>query len=121
MNTLIRLNQTILLAKEEGDREAIAKLLSQDFSIVRASGEKQDRDTFLNEVPVPVNKNHRRRADRVEVRLFDYCAVFTCRVLTNLDTDVGPATESFWNTLLFFRQGAEWRCTIWQVVKLPND
>ena len=116
---LARLNQKILRAEEEGDRGAMAKLLSQDFSIVRASGEKQDRQTFLNKVPE--NKNRGRRADRVEVRLFDYSAVFTCRVTTTRDKDGKDAIDHFWNTRLFVRQGTEWCCVSWQVAKLPNN
>lgn len=116
--SLILLNQRILRAEEVGDKSSLDSILHADFSIVRASGEKQDRETFLN--AVPANKNRGRSADKVEVRMFGIYAVFTCRITTTLDKDSKPVPGNFWNTRLFKKQGNDWQCVAWQVIEIPQ-
>ena len=113
---LNKLNQCILQAEESGDRDKLAFLLRQDFTIVRASGEKQDRQMFLE--AVEDNKNRGRSADLSDVRLYGNYAIFTCRVTTTRDKDGKAAVGHFWNTRMFVRQDKEWLCLGWQVMKI---
>ena len=79
--------------------------MRNDFTIVRASGEKQDRQMFLDSLEA--NRNRGRSADQSEVRFYRNCAVFTCRVTTTPDKDGKAAVGHFWNTRIFQRQKKE--------------
>ena len=113
---LNKLNQRILQAEESGDRDKLASLLHQDFTIIRASGEKQDKQMYLE--AVEDNKNRRRSADLSNVRFYGNYAIFTCRVTTTRDKDGKVAVGHFWNTRTFVRQDKEWLCLGWQVMKM---
>lgn len=113
---LNKVNQRMLLAEENGNRDKLAPLLHQDFTIIRASGEKQDRQTFLQ--AVEDNKNRGRAADLSDVRFYRNYAIFTCRVTTTRDKDGKADVGHFWNTRMFVRQDKEWRCLGWQVTKM---
>ena len=113
---LNELNQCILQAEESGDQNELAPLLRQDFTIIRASGEKQDRQLFLD--AIEDNKDRGRSADLSDVRVYGNCAIFTCRVTTTRDKDGRVAVGHFWNTRMFVRQGKQWLCLGWQVMKI---
>ena len=112
------LNENILQVEEIGSKEKLEPLLHLDFTIVRASGEKENRQQFLD--AVPANKNRGRSADQVEVRLYDDRAIFACRVTTTRDKDGNQAIDHFWNTRLFVRQNDEWLCAAWLVMKIAE-
>jgi hypothetical protein len=116
-STLIHINQQILRAEEEGDEALLGPLLHPDFTIVRASGEKQDRPAFLK--AVQRNKNLGRTAEQMEVRQYGDWAVFTCRITTTHDKEGKEVVGHFWNTRLFLLQDKAWRCATWQVAKFP--
>ena len=111
---LTDLNEMILEAEEEGRTADLEPRLTADFTIVRASGEKQDRQKFL--AAVPGNAGRGRVADQPGVQLYDECAVFTCRVTTTRNADGTPGGGRYWNTRLFVREAAGWRCAAWQVM-----
>ena len=113
---LNKLNQCILQAEESGDRDNLASHLHQDFTIIRASGEKQDRQMFLK--AVEDNKNRGRSADLTDVRFYGNCAIFTCRVTTTRDKDGKTTVGHFWNTRKFMRHEKGWLCLGWQVMKM---
>lgn len=113
------LNRRILQAEESGDQACLASLLHNDFTIVRASGDKQDRQMYLD--AVEANKSRGRSADQSEVRFYGDCAVFTCRVTTTRDKDGNTAVGYFWNTRMFLRQDKGWLCVSWQVMKICDD
>jgi len=116
---LNKLNRRILQAEESGDQACLASLLHNDFTIVRAGGEKQDRQMYLD--AVEANKSRGRSADQSEVRFYGDCAVFTCRVTTTRDKDGAAALGHFWNTRMFLRQDKGWLCVSWQVMKICED
>jgi hypothetical protein len=116
IEALTRLNQRILQAEEDDDTDTLGALLADDFAIVRASGEQQTREEFLDDVPA--NAHRGRKADRTQVRLYGSDAVFTYRVITKRDSDGNPATAHFWNTRVFRRREGVWRCVAWQVTEL---
>jgi uncharacterized protein DUF4440 len=116
---LNKLNQRILQAEESGDQAYLASILRHDFTIVRASGEKQDRQMYLD--AVVANKSRGRSADQSEVRFYGNCAVFICRVTTARDKDGKAAVGHFWNTRMFLRQDKGWLCVSWQVMKICDD
>jgi len=113
---LNHINQQILRAEEAGDQAILSPLLHPDFTIVRASGEKQDRQTFLD--TVLANKNRGRTNNQLELRLYGDRAVFTCIVTTTENRDGTTNSGRFWNTRLFVREHGEWRCAAWQVMKI---
>src|SRR5207253_7561484 len=78
---LMTLSNRILQAEEAGLKDELATLLHEDFTIIRASGVKQDREAFLD--AVPDNANRGRVAEEPEVRVYDACAVVTLRVRTS--------------------------------------
>jgi ketosteroid isomerase-like protein len=119
MEALTRLNQRILQAEEAGDTDTLAPFLADEFAIVRASGEQQMREKFLDDIPA--NAHRGRKADRTQVRLYGNDAVFTCRATTKRDNDGDPAPASFWNTRVFRRQEGVWRCVAWQVTEMTQD
>lgn len=119
VTAITHMTQDILQAEEAGLQDKLAPLLHQDFTIVRASGEKQNRQQFLD--AVPANKDRGRTADQIEVHLYDDRAVFTCRVTTTRDKDGNQAISHFWNTRLFVRENGEWRCAAWQVMKICDQ
>ena len=113
------LNRRILQAEESGDQAYLASILRQDFTIVRASGERQDRQKYLD--AVEANKSRGRSADQSEVRFYGDCAVFTCRVTTTRDKDGNAAVGHFWNTRMYLPQDEGWLCVSWQVMKICDD
>ena len=113
LNEISQSNQRILQAEEAGSVEEIAPLLAERFTIVRASGEKMDRQAFLS--AVPANANRGRGASQSEVHLVGECAVFTC-VVTTTQTNPGH----FWNTRLFIRENGQSLCAAWHVVRIPD-
>lgn len=119
VDELKALNECILKLEEAGSKDELDRLLYQDFTIIRANGVRQDRQTFLN--AVPTNASRGRSADQPEVRLYGDCAIFTCVVTTTKNPDGSPGGGSFWNTRLFVRQAREWRCAAWQVTPIPRS
>ena len=115
-NELDALNERILQAEEEGLKDEIASLLHKNFTIIRASGAKQDRQTFLD--AVSSNTNRGRTTEQPDVRLYGDCAVFTCIVITTQNSDGTLNPGRFWNTRLFVREQKQWRCAAWQTTKI---
>jgi hypothetical protein len=113
---LTELNERILQAEEAGLAEKLDPLLAADFTIIRASGIKQDRQAFLD--AVPANANRGRSAAEPHVYSVGECAVYTVIVTTTRDADGAPALGHFWNTRLFVYEQGEWRCAAWQVMKI---
>ena len=111
------LNERILAAEEAGRRADLEPLLTDDFWIVRASGAKQDWETFL--AAVEGNSGLGRTADQHAVQLYAGCVVFTCRVTTQRAPNGGPGGQ-FWNTRLFLPHGDDWRCAAWQVTRISE-
>jgi uncharacterized protein DUF4440 len=111
------LNERILKLEEAGSKIELDRLLHQDFTIIRGSGVKEDREAFLK--AVPANAGRGRTADQPEVRLYGDCAVFTCVVTTTKNPDGSLGGGRFWNTRLFVRQAGEWLCVAWQVTPIP--
>ncbi len=109
------LNQQILQAEEDGNQAFLAPLLASDFTIVRASGIKQDRRAFLD--AVPDNAHRGRIADQLEIHPYGDCAVAIIRVTTSQNKDGALAVGHFWNTRVFIRQEEQWRCVAWQVTE----
>jgi hypothetical protein len=114
--SLIDLNEQLLRAEESGSRDGIEPWLDQDFTIIRASGAKQDRQTYLD--AVQANAHRGRSADEIEVHMYEKCAVYICRVTTTKNPDGTESIRRFWNTRLFVREGSEWRCAAWQVTEI---
>ncbi len=116
ISELLALNERILQAEEMGLKDEIAPLLHKDFTIIRATGVKQDRQTFLD--AVSSNANRGRTTEQPEVRLYGDCGVFTCIVMTMQNPDGSPNAGRFWNTRLFVREQSQWRCAAWQTTKI---
>lgn len=116
-NSLIELNDLILRAEETGLTNDLTPHLHEDFTIIRANGVMQDGKTFLEAVPKNIRRD--RSIDRIQVCPYDdNCAIYTCRVTTNLDKDGNPAVGYFWNTRVYIRQKGVWRCVSWQVTEI---
>jgi hypothetical protein len=113
---LTALNERILQAEEAGLTADLATLLHKDFTIIRASGDKHDRQAFLD--AVPNNANRGRSAAEPQVSSVGECAVYTVIVTTRRGADGAPAIGHFWNTRLFVQEDNQWRCAAWQVMKI---
>src|SRR5437899_2137949 len=94
VKVLTILNQQVLQAEEEGNQAVLDPLLVSDFTIVRASGIRQDRQKFLD--VVPDNAHRGRIADQLELHLYGDCAVAIIRVTTSQNKDGAPAVGHFW-------------------------
>ena len=114
---LTALNERILQAEEAGLKNDLDPLLAADFTIIRATGVKHDRQAFLD--AVKSNANRGRIAAEPHVYSVGECAVYTVIVTTTRDADGAPAIGHFWNTRLFVQEDNQWRCAAWQVMKLP--
>ena len=119
LETLAKTNESMLAAEEAGDKASLDKYLADEFTIVRATGKTEDRPAYLR--AVPDNKSRGRTASDVEIRLQGDRAVFTCCVTTDHNPDGNPSKGRFWNTRVFQWRDEVWRCTAWQVMKLPGD
>jgi hypothetical protein len=95
------------------------RLLTEDFTIIRASGAKQDREAFLG--AVATNAHRGRTAEEPEIRLYHGCAVVIIRVTTSEKQDGALIARRFWNTRVFFRQEDQWRCATWQVTETRDE
>jgi hypothetical protein len=105
---LTLLNQRILKAEKDGDAETLAALLTGDYTIIRASGVRQDRQMFLD--AVSANAHRGRTAEEPEIRLYQDCAVVILRVTTSRNKDGVLAVGHFWNTRVFLRPEKQWHC-----------
>ena len=115
-NQLTTLNAQILQAEEAGLPDQIAPHLHENFTIIRASGKKENRQAFLD--AVPANANRGRSADQLEIHPYGDCAVVIICVTTSQNKDGAPAVGRFWNTRVFIRQSGQWRCVAWQVTEI---
>ena len=118
VKVLTTLNQQMLQAEEVGNQAVLDPLLVSDFTIVRASGVRQDRQTFLK--AVPDNAHRGRIADQLEIHPYGDCAVVIIRVTTSQNKDGAPAIGHFWNIRTFIRQSGEWHCVAWQVTEIKE-
>lgn len=109
------LNKQMLQAEEDGDAESLARLLTEDFTIIRASGARQDREAYLN--AVGTNAHRGRTAEKPEVRLYGNFAVIIIRVTTTEKRDGALTVLRFWNTRVFIWQEEQWLCATWQVTE----
>jgi hypothetical protein len=116
---LASLNQQLLQAEEDGDSESLARLLTEDFTIIRAGGARQDREAFLG--AVATNAHRGRTAEEPEIRLYHGCAVVILRVITSEKQDGALTVRRFWNTRVFIRQEEQWRCATWQVTETRDE
>lgn len=116
---ITELNQRILKYEEAGAAEELAPLLSEAFIIVRSSGEKADRQAFLN--AVPANANRGRSTTQFNVHLMGDGGLHTCIVTTTQNPDGTANPGRFWNTRLFVRENEQMRCMTWQVMKIRDD
>ena len=115
-NQLTTLNGRILQAEEAGLKDDLALHLHEDFTIIRASGKKENRQAFLD--AVPANANRGRSAGEPNVYSVGECAVYTVLVTTTQNPDGTPNPGRFWNTRLFISEHGQWRCTGWQVMRI---
>lgn len=111
------LNQDILRAEEEGNRDLLDELLHPGFTIMRSTGETQNKGQFLNSVSV--NKNRGRLATQSHVQTVGQCAIYTGIVITVQNPNATSNPGRFWNTRLFVKENGRWVCLSWQVMKLP--
>jgi len=98
----------MLQAEEDGDAENLATLLTEDFTIIRAGGAKQDRKAFLGDVAA--NAHLGRTAEEPEIRLYRDCALAIIRVTTSEKQNGALTVRRFWNTRVFIWQEEQWRC-----------
>ena len=112
MNEIMEINARILEAEEQGQAADFETLLTEDFFIVRSTGQKLDRAAFLADVP---DRKHRgRQAVQPEVHQYKDCAIYTCIVTTSQNPG------RFWNTRLFVLEDGHWRCAAWQVTEVSD-
>jgi hypothetical protein len=112
------LNELILQYEEAGDIAKLKPLLAECFTILSANGEHQDRQVFLN--AVESNKNRGRRSEQPQVQLAGDTALYTCIVETTQDPAGTSNPGRFLNTRMFIHEEGEWRCTAWQVTRIPQ-
>jgi hypothetical protein len=115
---LTTLNEDILRAEEEGDKDAIAPHLHENFTIIRATGIRQNREEFLKAVPANVNRG--RSAETPKIYPYGDCAVVAVQVSTSKNADGTETLKHYWNTRVFVRQDDEWRCVSWQVTEISK-
>jgi Domain of unknown function (DUF4440) len=116
VHLLTILNDRMLQAEEDGDAGTLAAVLTEDFTIIRTSGAKQDREIYLQ--AVGTNAHRGRTAEEPEIRLYHGCAVVTIRVTTAEKQDEALTVRRFWNTRAFIWQEDQWRCATWQVTEI---
>ncbi|MFY9619713.1 MAG: nuclear transport factor 2 family protein [Pyrinomonadaceae bacterium] len=112
VSALIELSRRSFDAEETGNKEVLDALLTADFKIVRSNLSMSDKQAML--VDVPANAGKGRVVDEVSAKIYEENAVVTSHVTTRNQDPVGQ----FWNTQVFVKQGTQWRCRIWQVVRL---
>ena len=117
-NEIMCLNNLILQYEETGNIDKLGQLLAQGFTILRASGERQNRDDFLNSVRQ--NRDRGRRASQPQVQIIADTAMYSCMIETTRNPDGTPNPGSFINTRMFIRENDEWRCSAWQVTRIPD-
>ena len=125
VSDIIDLSRRILDYEEAGATASLAPHLANAFSIVRSSGQKSDRQAFLD--AVPANAHRGRNASQANVHLLGQSsharivrALHTCMVTITQNPDGSPSSGRFWNTQLFVREG-QWRCLTWHVMKIQAD
>lgn len=111
------LNQRILNAEEAAQSADLARLLTNDFTITRSTGEKLDRTAYL--ASVSTNGHRGRSASEIRVQKCGEVAVCTSVVTTTQQPDGTLDPGRFWNTQLFVRQEGKWYCAEWQILGMP--
>jgi len=111
-----RTNELLLRAEEAGDGNALAELVTDGFTIIRASGVRQNKEEFLKAAPGA--KELGRSSREFEVRVHGECAVVHLKITTLRNPDGTVITRHFWNTRVYMKQGDQWKCAAWQVTEI---
>lgn len=111
------LNELVLHYEEVGDSQNMKPLLAARFTIVRANGQRQDRDTFLSHLS---RSRHRGRSiQESSVHVTGDFALYTCIVQVRIDAEGRPSGGRFFNSRAWVRENGQWRCLTWHVSKMP--
>ena len=111
MNEIMEINARILEAEEQGQAADFETLLTEDFFIVRSTGQnsitRRSWRTCRSKAPG-------RQAVQPEVHQYKDCAIYTCIVTTSQNPG------RFWNTRLFVLEDGHWRSAAWQVTEVSD-
>lgn len=110
------LNRATFAAEDRGSGEEMSPLLSEDFAILRSTGEQQGKAQMLQRLGEKGPGATPRAVDCEAVKLFGESAVVTSRV-TMRGAD-GNVSGGYWNTKVFARRNGDWSCRVWQVISL---
>jgi len=113
---LARTNGLLLRAEEAGDSNALASLITENFTIIRANGVRQNKEDFLKAAPGA--KELGRSSSEFEVRMLGECVVVHLKITTLRKPDGTVITRHFWNTRVYMKQGDQWKCAAWQVTEI---
>jgi hypothetical protein len=113
---VLRLNTATFAAEDNASRDALESWLTDDFQIARGNWTIETKDQMLKRIGSDTSGRKRAVSDE-SVKVWPDGAVVTSTVtLTEPD---GRLVGVFWNTKVCVRQGSDWKCSAWQVVRLP--
>lgn len=108
------LNRQSFLAEDRRDRTILEPILDDAFRIDRSGGVQQNKDEMLAAL---ANLALGRRVIRRE--LIQLCGPNSAVALSLIQYhEAGRLIGDFWNTKVFIRHGADWRCRSWQVARV---
>jgi hypothetical protein len=113
---LRKLNRESFQAEDDANREPLEHILADDFRIVRSNYVIEEKPTMLSRVAADTSRR-KREVDDDNVKVYEDSAVVTSRV--TLKETSGEIVGHFWNTKVFVRREGQWKCLIWQVVRIP--
>jgi ketosteroid isomerase-like protein len=101
------------------DEAALRAILTDDFVYTNASGDVMDKDGYLERhVESGTMVWTAQHLDEAVVRFHGDTAILTCRV-HDLATFAGDPFEGFFrSTLVWIRQGGDWRCAAIQTTEI---
>lgn len=113
---LRKLNRESFQAEDDAKREPLEHILADDFRIVRSNYVIEDKPTMLSRIAADTSRR-KREVDDDNVKVYEDSAVVTSRV--TLKETSGEMVGRFWNTKVFVRREGQWKCLVWQVVRIP--
>jgi hypothetical protein len=113
---LRKLNRESFQAEDNANRDPLEHILADDFRIVRSNYEIEDKPTMLRRVAADTSRR-KREVDHDNIKVYGDSAVVTSRVtLKEASSDI---VGRFWNTKVLVRREGQWKCLVWQVVRIP--
>jgi hypothetical protein len=114
------LNLEIGEAEKRRDARWLRSVLADELYFKRASGDVNDRATYLADLLKPENSFESLKSESVDVTVYETTAVVSLRVRAKGKRGEKSFDGVFRNTRLFYKEPEGWKCVVWYNVPIES-